>query len=102
MDNLPKNIETPIKREARSHKVSYKLVLVTMGFFWFMLSIGGPIAVYIFKGVMGGGLEQDFLYPIYFGIVMLSGLIVFCTCFIAESIADLRDSYKRKESQDEV
>ena len=31
------------------------------------------------SGLIGGGAQESFIYPIYGGIVLLAGLIVVCT-----------------------
>lgn len=34
----------------------------------------------------GGGVEESYFYPIYMGIILLSGLIVICTKIVLEEI----------------
>lgn len=41
-------------------------------------------------GIIGGGVQESFLYPIYGGIILLSGLIVICTELILEEIRSLK------------
>ena len=49
------------------------------------------------SGVIGGGVQESFIYPIYGGIVLLAGLIVVCTELILEEIKSLKDDIKDKE-----
>ena len=44
--------------------------------------------------IIGGGGEESFLYPIYGGIILLSGLIVFCTVRVLEEIKSLKEGPK--------
>ena len=44
--------------------------------------------------IVGGGVQESFLYPIYGGIILLSGLIVFCTVRVLDEIKSLKESPK--------
>ena len=44
--------------------------------------------------IVGGGVQESFLYPIYGGIILLSGLIVFCTVRVLEEIKSLKEVLK--------
>ena len=48
----------------------------------------------LLSGVIGGGVQESFLYPIYGGIVLLAGLIVVCTELILEEIKSLKAETK--------
>ena len=41
--------------------------------------------------IIGGGVQESFIYPIYGGIILLSGLLVVCTELILEEIKSLKD-----------
>ena len=41
-----------------------------------------------------GGIQESFLYPIYGGVILLSGLIVVCTELILEEIKSLKADIK--------
>ena len=49
------------------------------------------------SGIIGGGVQESFIYPIYGGIILLSGLIVVCTELILEEIKSLKDDIKDKQ-----
>ena len=46
------------------------------------------------SGIIGGGGQESFIYPIYGGIVLLAGLIVVCTELILEEIKSLKAEAK--------
>ena len=48
----------------------------------------------LLSGIIGGGVQESFIYPIYGGIILLSGLIVFCTELILEEIRSLKENTK--------
>ena len=48
----------------------------------------------LLSGILGGGVQESFLYPIYGGIILLSGLIVVCTELILEEIKSLKVDIK--------
>ncbi len=60
-------------------------------FFLFFLSMtwGGAISVPLFQKLLGGGVDETFLYPIYAGIILLAVLVAICTCVILEEIRSL-------------
>ena len=66
--------------------VVFAFVVFPFGGVWQLLS-----------GVIGGGVRETFIYPIYGGIVLLAGLIVVCTELILEEIKSLKDDIKDKE-----
>lgn len=45
----------------------------------------------LLSGIIGGGVQESFIYPIYGGIILLSGLLVVCTELILEEIRSLKD-----------
>ena len=48
----------------------------------------------LLSGILGGGVQESFLYPIDGGIILLSGLIVVCTELILEEIKSLKVDIK--------
>lgn len=66
--------------------VVFALVVWPFGGVWQVLS-----------GIIGGGVQESFIYPIYGGIILLSGLIVVCTELILEEIKSLKDDIKDKQ-----
>lgn len=68
--------------------VVFALVVSPFGGVWVLLS-----------GIMGGGVHESFLYPLYGGIVILAGLIVACTELIREEIRSLKNDIKDKNDK---
>ena len=66
--------------------VVFALVVWPFGGVWQVLS-----------GIIGGGVQESFIYPIYGGIILLSGLIVVCTELILEEIKSLKYDIKDKQ-----
>lgn len=51
----------------------------------------------ILSPVIGGGASETYLYPIYGGIILLSGAVVGCTSVVCERIQQLKDELKDKD-----
>ena len=58
----------------------FALMIVPGAGFWNLLS-----------NVVGGGVAEPFLYPIYGGLILLAGLVVGCTVLILEEIQSLKE-----------
>lgn len=54
------------------------------------MTVGAGIWVIIFKSFLHGGVDEEYLYPIYGGIVLLSGLIVACTVIIIDEFREVK------------
>ncbi len=55
-----------------------------------MVFPGGGIWV-LMQNIIGGGAAETYLYPIYGGIILLSGLVVGCTVVVLKEIRSLKD-----------
>ena len=53
----------------------------------------------LLSGILGGGVQESFLYPLYGGVILLSGLIVVCTELILEEIKSLKVDIKSKNEK---
>ena len=51
----------------------------------------------LLSGIIGGGVQESFIYPIDGGIILLSGRLVVCTELILEEIKSLKDDIKDKK-----
>ena len=49
------------------------------------------------SGMIGGGVQESFIYPIYGGIVLLAGLITVCAELILKEIKSLKAETKGTE-----
>lgn len=68
--------------------VMFALTIWPFGGIWQLLS-----------GILGGGVQESFLYPLYGGIILLSGLIVVCTELILEEIKSLKADMTHKNEE---
>lgn len=68
--------------------VMFALTIWPFGGIWQLLS-----------GILGGGVQESFLYPIYGGIILLSGLIVVCTELILEELKSLKADMPHKNEE---
>ena len=59
----------------------------------------GGIWGILFSKMIGGGVEEGFIYPIYAGLILLTGLIVGCTVIICNAFQALHkkiDGFKKE------
>ena len=68
--------------------VMFALIIWPFGGIWQLLS-----------GILGGGVQESFLYPLYGGVILLAGLIVICTELILEEIKSLKVDIKSKNEK---
>ena len=62
---------------------------------------GAGIWVTVFPKILGGGIAESYLYPIYGGIILLAGLVVGCTVYIVDEIKTLKEELRKgKEEKD--
>lgn len=69
-----------------------KFILASILIYLVLFFLGGPLlAIPLFHKICGGGVEQEFIFLIYWGLILLVGYLAICTCVITEYIASLRD-----------
>ncbi len=71
-----------------------KVVIAMIAMFALMIFPGAGFW-YLLSNVVGGGVAESFLYPIYGGLILLAGLVVGCTVLILEEIRSLKDEIDR-------
>lgn len=54
----------------------------------------------ILRPLMGGGVSESFLYPIYAGIILLAGVVVICTSVVCERLEQLKAELKDKNKNE--
>lgn len=64
-----------------------------IGFYLIVFIFASPIYSFIFPW---GGVGETYLYPIYFGLIVLSAIIVICTCIIIEEIRELQQKINQE------
>ena len=52
---------------------------------------GGLIAIPLFKKLVGGGITEDFIIVVYWGLILLVAYPALCMCLISEYISGRRD-----------
>ncbi len=78
-----------MKKALIAMAVMFMLVVFPGGGIWSLLS-----------NLVGGGVSETYLYPIYGGIVLLAGLIVGCTDLILDEIKSLKEEIKNAKNSD--
>lgn len=66
-----------------------KNVFIAMALMAMLLIGGGGIISMLFTSLLGGGLEQSFIYPIYGAIIVLTGVVVGATQMVIDEIKEL-------------
>ena len=81
-----------------------KVIGTIIGFYLIVFFFAAPIYSLLFPN---GGVAETHLHPIYFGLIVLSAIIVICTCIILEEIKNLKqevmkikDDRKEEKSED--
>lgn len=67
-----------------------KKVISAMVIMFILLVPLGGIWEFFLQPMIGGGVEQSFLYPIYVGIILLAGLVIGCTVILLEEIRSIK------------
>lgn len=67
------------------NKMKKALITMVVMFLVMVWPLGGLWEI-VLKPLIGGGVEQSFIYPLYVGIIVLAGIVVGCTGLIIEEI----------------
>lgn len=70
-----------------------KAIAAMLVMFVIMVLLGGVWSI-ILKPVVGGGVDQSYIYPIYGGLIVLAGLVVGAAAVVYEEIHKLREEIK--------
>lgn len=73
-----------------------KKVIVAMLLMAVFLIGGGGFISMVISSMIGGGIEQSFIYPLYAGIIVLTGVVVGATEVILSEIRELKEMMKKK------
>ena len=76
-----------------------KALIAMVAMFLLIVWPGGAIW-YQFSRIIGGGVSESYLYPVYGGIILLSGLVVGCTSIVLNEIKSLKDEMNRENDGD--
>ncbi len=74
--------------------LSPAFVPISLGIYFFLFLFGGAyLAVPLCSRLFGGGISEQFLYFLYWGLFLTVGFVALCTCLIAEMIAETKAQY---------
>lgn len=80
------------KKPKRVTPLSPKFIIASVLIYFLLFHFGGAyIAIPIFKKICGGGISEEFIFLIYWGLLLLVTYIAICTCLIIEYITSLGD-----------
>lgn len=79
--------------------VAYKSIFITLLLFFLAMTVFGGWFGMIFKPLIGGGVQESYLYPLYGGIMLLAALVVGCTCVILEELRNPGDPGQDKRGE---
>lgn len=71
-----------------------KVIVAIIGMFLLMVWPGAAIWQFISK-ILGGGISEGYIYPIYGGMILLAGIIVGCTVVVLEEIKSLKEEIRK-------
>lgn len=77
-----------------------KKALIAMALMAIIVVPLGGLWTFVLRPVIGGGVEQNFIYPIYVGLIVLAGIIVGSASILYDEIKALRkelDELKKSE-----
>ena len=77
-----------------------KVLAAMLGMFLLTVWPGAAIWVSVFPHILGGGIAESFLYPIYGGMILLAGLIVGCTVIVLEKIKSAKEEIIKAKDTD--
>lgn len=79
-------------RGRRLEPIPAKFIPMSVFFFFILFVWGGMlVGIPLFRAIVGGSIEQEFLYMLYWGLILLVGYIAVCVCLITEYLAGIDD-----------
>ena len=66
--------------------VTLRSVVNTFFVMCFLMTWGSGIPAMLLQKIMGDGVAETYLYPIYWGIILLACIMVGCTALICETV----------------
>ena len=77
-----------VKRGEYSEVLSGKFIFFSAIVYFALLVWGGAyIGIPLFRALLGGGIHEEFIFIIYWGLFLLVIFIAICTCLISEYCA---------------
>lgn len=79
-------------RPIRPEPLSMKFILLSIVSYFILLVWGGAyVGIPMFRSICGGGIDEEFLYILYWGLILLVGYIAICVALITEYLAKAAD-----------
>lgn len=78
-----------------------KALIIMLAMFLLIVWPGAGIWVSIFPHILGGGISESFLYPLYGGIILLAGIVVFCTELVLDELKTLKEEIKNCKTSEQ-
>lgn len=76
-----------------------KKVIIAMSLMVVFLVAGGGVVSMFFQKLLGGGIEQTYIYPIYGAIVVLTGVVVGATQVVLSELRELKALLKKNDEE---
>lgn len=67
-----------------------KKAIIAMVLMAIFLVGGSGVISAAFSSILGGGIEQSYIYPIYGGIVILTGVVVGAAQMVIDEVRELK------------
>lgn len=72
-------------RRGCDHKLTVKFIVISVLLYFALLIWGGGlIAIPLFHKLLGGGIGEEFIFILYWGLILLVAYIGLCTCLLSE------------------
>lgn len=76
-----------------------KKAFIAMGLMALLMIVGGGLISIILTSLVGGGIEQSYIYPIYGGIIVLTGVVVGVSQSVIEEIKNLKEMLEKNNKK---
>lgn len=76
-------------------------IVLTVLFFTVIMIFGAGGISAVLMPLLGGGVAESYIYPLYIGIILLSALIAGCTCVITNRIKELEKRIATEHSKEQ-
>lgn len=76
-------------------------VVLTIVFFTAVMVFGAGGISAVLTALVGGGVAESYIYPLYAGIILLAGLITVCTLVVTSKIKELEKNVTAERSKEQ-
>lgn len=78
-----------------------KVLIAMLAMFLLTVWPGAAIWVSVLPHILGVGISESFLYPLYGGIILLAGIVVFCTELVLDELKALKEEIKNCKTDEQ-